>query len=139
MTTGYAFVVGDLFHYGHLQFLETCKRHCDRLIVGIYTDELTDSYKRKPVIPFEERFHIISALKCVDEVRKVHSKDATPMLKQLVEEGYDIKLLFHGDDWSPEEVGGKAYIESIGGKLIQPPYYEGQSTTKIIEKIKGRN
>lgn len=139
MITGYAFLVGDLFHYGHLQFLETCKRHCDCLIVGIYTDELTESYKRRPVIPFEERFRIISALKCVDEVRTVRSKDATPMLKQLVEEGYNLKLLFHGDDWLPEEVKGKAYIESIGGELIQPPYYEGQSTTKIIEKIKGRN
>ena len=49
---GYAFVVGDLLHYGHLNFLKECNKHCDFLIVGIYTDKLTETYKRRPIIPF---------------------------------------------------------------------------------------
>lgn len=134
--TGYAFVVFDLLHIGHLNFLQECKRYCDYLIVGIYTDELTETYKRKPVIPFWERMKLVKALRCVDEVRKVKSKDATPMLKQLVKEGYDIKFLFHGDDWKPKEVMGKKYVESIGGMFVQPPYYKGRTTTGIIKKIK---
>jgi len=133
---GYAFVVADLLHIGHLRFLQECKRHCDYLVVGVYTDELTETYKRKPVIPFWERIQLVKALSCVDEARKVTSKDATPMLKQLVNEGYDVRILFHGDDWKPEDVLGKRYIESIGGKLVQPPYYRRRSTTRIIEKIK---
>jgi len=133
---GYAFVVGDLLHVGHLNFLEQCKKYCDFLIVGVYTDELTQTYKRKPVIPFEQRKRLISALKPVDMVVKVENKDCTPMLKKLTKLGWKISYLFHGDDW--KRVKGSEYIESIGGKLIQPKYLKGISTTIIIERIKRR-
>lgn len=134
MKVGYAFVVGDLLHIGHLKFFKKCKKYCDYLIVGVYTNNLAASYKRRPVIPFEERIELVKALKLVDMVVKVESKDCTPMLKKLTEEGWKISFLFHGDDW--EKVEGKDYIESIGGKLIQTPYYPKQTTTKIIQKIR---
>ena len=137
MIVGYAFVVGDLVHVGHLKFFQKCKQYCcSFLIVGVYTDKLAASYKRKPVIPFEERLEMVKALKPVDMVVKVENKDCTLMLKKLTEEGWKISFLFHGDDWSPREVKGKEFIESIGGKLVLTPYYKGQSTTKIVEKIK---
>jgi len=143
MIAGYAFVVGDLLHYGHIRFLRICKEYCDYLIVGVYTDELTMTYKRKPIIPFEERIEVVGSLRIVDEVRKVEKKDATPMLKRLVKEGYNVKYLFHGTDWPADEVLGKEYIESIGGELIQPPYGPTEddeiiwlNTTEIIEKIR---
>lgn len=133
---GYAFVVGDLLHFGHLNFLNQCKRYCDFLIVGVYTDELTVTYKRKPIIPFERRIELISALRVVDMVVKVEDKDCTPMLKKLTEEGWKIKYLFHGDDW--KDVRGREYIESIGGELVLIPYTKGINTTSIIEKIRRR-
>ena len=136
-------MVGDLLHYGHLRFFRKCRQHCDYLIVGVYTDKLTMTYKREPIIPFEERIEMIGALHIVDEVRKVENKDATPMLKRLVKEGYNVKYLFHGTDWSAEEVLGKKYIESIGGELIQPAYGPIEhdkiiwlNSTGIIEKIR---
>jgi len=133
---GYAFVVCDLLHVGHLKFLRKCKEYCEVLIVGVYSDELVESYKRKPIIPFEERIELVEALKPVDKVVKVENRDCTQMLKKLRKDGYDIKILFHGDDWQPEEVEGKEFIESIGGKLVQPPYYWARTTTGIIEKIR---
>lgn len=138
MKVGYAFVVGDLLHCGHLVFLERCKQHCDFLIVGVYSDELSCVYKRKPIIPFIQRIRMVAALKAVDMVVKVENKDCTPMLKKLTAEGWKIDYLFHGDDW--KNVKGKDYIESIGGKLIQPPYKHpyGVNTTKIISKIRYR-
>lgn len=135
MKVGYAFVVADLLHIGHFKFFQKCREYCDYLIVGVYTDELTASYKRKPVIPFEERIELVKALKPVDMVVKVESKDCTPMLKKLTEQGWKIDFLFHGDNWKPEDVRGKEYIESIGGKLIQPPYYKRRTTTGILNKI----
>jgi len=140
-TVGYAFVVGDLLHIGHLHFFQKCKRHCDFLIVGVYTDRLTESYKRKPVIPFEERIELVAALKLVDMVVEVEYRECTPMLKKLTSEGWEIDFLFHGDDWdlsSDEDLKrSKEYIESIGGKLVLTPYHEGQNTTLIIQKIIG--
>ena len=63
-------MVGDLLHYGHLRFLRKCRHHYDYLIVGVYTDELTMTYKRKPIIPFKERIEMVGALRIVDEVRR---------------------------------------------------------------------
>ncbi len=136
---GYAFVVGDLLHYGHLHFIKECKKHCDFLIVGVYTDELTLSYKRKPIIPFEERIELIQSLKPVDMIVTVHNRSCIPMLKKLIEDGWKIKYLFHGTDWNVEKdkdlQDSKEYIESIGGQLVQPEYYEGRTTTSIIKEI----
>lgn len=131
---GYAFVVGDLLHYGHINFFRQCKKYCDFLIVGVYTDELTMTYKRKPIIPFEQRIELIRELKTVDMVATVKDKDCTPMLEYLTNNHWKIRYLFHGDDW--KDVEGRDYIESIGGKLILIPYTEGINTTMIIDKIR---
>ena len=47
---------------------EKAKSFCDKLIVGVTTDELV-SYKSKNfVIPFEERSEIVESIKYVDAV-----------------------------------------------------------------------
>jgi len=131
---GYAFVVGDLFHIGILRFLRMAKELCDFLIVGVLTDEAAESYKRKPIIPFDERVNIIQSLRYVDMVVTQDSRDPTGTLKRLVEDGWSIDLLIHGDDWP--EIPGSDYIKSIGGKVVRTPYYNPQSTTKILNKIR---
>jgi len=138
---GYAFVVGDLLHFGHVNFLRQCKKYCDYLIVGVYKDELAMEYKRKPIIPYEERLEIVKELKTVDLVIPVYAgeRDQSIPLKRLAKKGWKIKYVFHGTDWDPKTdkdlLSTKKYIESIGGELIQPPYTKGVSTTLIIEKI----
>jgi len=125
----YAYVVADLFHIGHLKFLERAKSLGSYLIVGVLTDGAAMAYKRKPVIPFEERIEIIKAIKYVDEVVRQDELDPTDNLRKL-----DIDVLVGGGNW-PEDFPGSAYMRSTGKKAIRLPYYEPQSTTKIIEKI----
>ena len=133
MNAGYAFVVADILHVGILRYLEISKSLCDFLIVGVLTDEAAASYKRKPVIPFDERVDMIRALRCVDMAVRQNSRDPADTIKELVENGWDINFLTHGDDWP--EIPGSDYMKSIGGRVIRTPYYQVQSTTKIIETI----
>ena len=73
---GYTTGVFDLFHIGHLNILRESKKMCDKLIVGITTDELV--YKRKnkyPVIPFRERIEIVNAIKYVDKTALQNTMD----------------------------------------------------------------
>ena len=65
MVIGYTAGVYDLFHIGHLNLLKNAKGMCDKLIVGVTTDELV-SYKGKhPIIPFEDRIEIVRDRKSV--------------------------------------------------------------------------
>ncbi|HUW45201.1 MAG TPA: adenylyltransferase/cytidyltransferase family protein [Dehalococcoidia bacterium] len=142
LKVGYAFMVADLLHYGHLHFLRECRKDCDFLIVGVYVDELVASYKRRPIIPFGERIELVKELRVVDLVVPVRDRDCTPALKKLVEEGWKVEFLFHGDDWSPDDPDlkkSREYIESVGGRLIQPRYYEERTTTGIIKEIVRRH
>ena len=66
----YADMCADLFHVGHVRFLRQCKGGADKLIVGIHSDKDVESYKRKPILSFEERIKVVQACKYVDKVVK---------------------------------------------------------------------
>ena len=69
MIVGYTSGVFDLFHVGHLNILRNARKMCDKLIVGVTTDDLLLTYKNKrAIIPFDERCEIVESIKYVDLV-----------------------------------------------------------------------
>jgi choline-phosphate cytidylyltransferase/glycerol-3-phosphate cytidylyltransferase len=98
----------------------------DTLIVGVSTDELVSSYKRPPIIPFEERIAILKALKYPDVVIPQHSLDHTELVKKL-----NIDVFVVGDDWT----GKYDYLQELGVTVFYFPYGEGVSSTKIKQEI----
>ena len=99
---GYTSGVYDMFHVGHLNLLKRAKEQCDYLIVAVTTDELT-SYKNKTaVIPFEDRFQIVEAIKYVDQV-----VPQVNMNKMEAWEKYHFDAMFVGDDWKGTEKWNK--------------------------------
>ena len=84
MIVGYTTGVFDLFHVGHLNILRRAKKNCDRLVVGVTTDELLKTYKNKnPIIPFEERLEIVRSIKYVDEVLPQENMDKISQWEKL--------------------------------------------------------
>ena len=126
---GFTSGVFDLFHIGHLNILKNAKSICDKLIVGVSTDDLVQTYKHKvPVIPFTERLEIVRSIKFVDSVVAQENMDKMVLWEKLK---YDI--MFVGDDWQKtdkwQEIENK--FEILGVKIVYFPYTKGTSSTKI--------
>ncbi len=130
---GYTTGVFDMFHIGHLNILKNAKAHCDYLIVGVSTDEVVETYKNHlPIIPFEERFEIVSAIKYVDKV-----VPQTSMNKMEAYEKLNFDVLFHGSDWKGSEMYNKIIedFSKIGVDVVFLPHTEGTSSTMLREKL----
>lgn len=122
----------DLFHIGHLNILEKSAALGDELIVGVSTDELIEKYKgMKPIIPFEQRFRIVSAIRCVTKVVK---QVKLTEIAQLEREQIDIVTI--GDDWKEKYLEGLEWMKRQPGKeVVYFPYTPGISTTSIKQNI----
>ena len=60
---GYTTGVFDMFHVGHLNLIRRARENCDRLIVGVSTDEVVEQYKgHHPIVPYAERVEIVKAI-----------------------------------------------------------------------------
>ena len=66
MKYGYCAMVSDFFHIGHLKLLLKCKEQCDKLIVGIMTDECVERYKgKRPIMSFQDRKKVVENISFV--------------------------------------------------------------------------
>lgn len=133
MTIGYTAGVYDLFHIGHLNLLKNAKGMCDKLIVGVTTDNLVTYKGKHSMIPFEDRLEIVRSIKYVDAVVPQDDMDKLTMCKKL-----GASYLFVGDDWYGTEKWQKyeEEFEKAGVKIIYFPYTKGISSTKITEALK---
>lgn len=62
--------VFDLLHDGHIKLFERAKKEFDILTIGIHSDGVVQSYKRKPINNQETRYQQILDLKIADFVLK---------------------------------------------------------------------
>lgn len=116
----------DMFHSNHLKMIKYARGLGKTLIVGVSTDELVCSYKKAPIIPFEERLVIVDSLKYPDIVIPQHSLDHTLLVKNL-----NIDAFVVGDDW----IGKYDYLKNIGVEVFYFPYGDGVSSSKLKEEI----
>ena len=129
---GYTTGVFDMFHIGHLNILRRAKEQCERLIVGVSTDEVVESYKHHcPVIPFEDRVAIVKAIRYVDEVVAQDSMDKFKAWETL-----KFDVMFHGSEWKGTDLYN-SYVEkfsTVGVDVVFLPHTEGISSTMLREK-----
>jgi glycerol-3-phosphate cytidylyltransferase len=117
---GYVPGAWDLFHIGHLNILLRAREQCDRLIVGVVTDEaLAVAKGRLPIVSLAERTEMVRHLDLVDEVVTDFSSN-----KLEVWERVRFDVLFKGDDWRGTAKGDKleADMTSVGVTVCYFPY-----------------
>lgn len=123
----------DLLHVGHMTYLNEARGLGDILVVGLNTDRSVRVLKgeNRPIIPEQERSHLIAALECVDYVIMFDDDTPLDLIKKIQPD-----FLVKGSDYLKEEVVGFDFVESYGGKVSLLPLIDNISTSNIINKIK---
>jgi cytidyltransferase-like protein len=130
----YAYMCGDLLHYGHILHLKNAKALGDILIVGILTDEAIMERKSPPVMSFDERVRAIEAIKYVDLV--VCQSTYSP-----VENILNIKpdIMAESSSHDEELIISVQNNMPTDSEVIILPYYKGVSSSDIRKRIKNAN
>ena len=135
MIVGYTTGVFDMFHVGHLNLLARAREQCDRLIVGVSTDDVVLDYKKHaPIVPYAERVAIVKAIRYVDEVVPQTSMDKFAAWEKL-----RFNRLFHGNDWKGSAMYNEveAKLKAVGVEVVYFPYTQGTSSTLLAERLRG--
>ena len=129
---GYVPGAWDVFHIGHLNILLRARERCDRLIVGVVTDEALFEAKDKwPIVPLDERFEMLRSLDLVDDVVIDHSSNKLEVWQQV---GFDV--LFKGDDWQGTAKGDKLEEDmALVGVSVQYFPYTAHTSSSILRSI----
>ncbi|QWW19178.1 adenylyltransferase/cytidyltransferase family protein [Schaalia sp. 19OD2882] len=127
--TGYVPGGFDMLHVGHLNILRAARARCDRLVVGVATDESLRRMKGKdPVIPLKERCELLAALRFVDAVVVDLDQD-----KRVAWRLQPFDVLFKGDDWKDTPKGERleAELAEVGARVVYLPYTASTSSTML--------
>ena len=85
----------DLLHYGHINLLKRAKDLGDYLIVAVSSDEFNELKGKKSYFTFEERKHLLEAIRYVDLV----IKEEDWKQKETDIEFYQVDTFVMGNDW----------------------------------------
>lgn len=123
----------DILHRGHVEYLEKAKEKADILVLGLNSDASVRRLKgdKRPYVSENDRAFILSRLEAVDIVC-IFSEDTPINLLYKVKPDYLIK----GGDYQLDQIVGREFVESYGGKVVTIPVISGKSTTNLVERIK---
>ena len=126
----------DLLHPGHISLLNQAKQNCERLIVGLNSDESVARLKgpTRPVQSEAGRATVLASLAAVDLV--VIFEEDTPL--ELIN-SLRPDVLVKGADYAKEDVVGGKEVESWGGRVHLAELAPGHSTTNTIQRLSESN
>jgi len=135
MIVGYTTGVYDLFHVGHLNLLRNARGMCDKLIVGVTSDELVSYKSKQAVIPHAERMEIVRSVRYVDAVIPQENMNKLEAWEKL-----KFDVMFVGDDWYQTDKWEEMEEEfkKRGVRIVFFPYTKGTSSTLINEILEER-
>ena len=125
----------DMIHSGHIAIIRKAEK-LGKLIIGVLSDEAVASYKRFPLMPFEERKTMFEN---IVGVYKVVEQKALSYKENL--EKYRPDYVVHGDDWvsgfqKPIRDEVCSVLASYGGKLVEYPYSKDEKYAEIEKRAR---
>ncbi len=130
MNKVYIVMSADVLHNGHINIINEGAKYGE-VIIGLLTDKAIASYKRVPILMYEERKLIFENIKGVKSVVPQETLDYTENLMRLKPE-----YVIHGDDWRSgvQKMVRQKVIDTLktwGGELIEVPYTQNVCCTDI--------
>lgn len=120
----------DLFHVGHLDFLEKAKSLGDYLIVGLHGDDTLSS--NRSVLSLNERVMTLLSYKYVNEVLF----DAPPIVTSDLIEHFNVDMVYHGRFSDSNNRFDPYEIPKRMGKFDNIDSGSDVTTDKIVERIR---
>lgn len=125
----------DMIHSGHIAIIRKAEK-LGKLIIGVLSDEAVVSYKRFPLLPFEERKTMFENIAGVCKV--VEQK--TLSYKENLEK-YQPTYVVHGDDWvtgfqKPIRDEVCTVLASYGGQLVEYPYARDEKYRELEKRAR---
>jgi phosphoenolpyruvate phosphomutase len=135
MKTVYIAMSADIIHNGHINIINEGVK-LGEVTLGLLTDEAIATYKRLPVLSYEERKNIFEAMKGVVKVVPQNTLDYTDNLLK-----YKPDYVVHGDDWRTglqRNVRQKVIdvLAQWGGQLVEVPYTKNVSCTQLEKEVR---
>jgi rfaE bifunctional protein nucleotidyltransferase chain/domain len=123
----------DLFHVGHLRYLQMARNLGDLLIVALNSDASVEDLKseERPIVPQNERAELLAALSCVDFVVIFDAPTPVELLK-VIRPTIHVK----GGQYSADTLPEAPILKALGTELVFLPMVEGRSTSQLIDCIK---
>ncbi len=131
--TVYMCFSADMVHSGHIAIIRKAEK-LGKLIIGVLSDEAVASYKRFPLMPFEERKSVFENISGVYKVVEQKTLSYAEILRSLRP-----TYVVHGDDWRegfqrPIRDEVVSVLAEYGGKLVEFPY-SNDPKYKELDKV----
>jgi D-beta-D-heptose 7-phosphate kinase/D-beta-D-heptose 1-phosphate adenosyltransferase len=122
----------DILHRGHVAYLAQARAWCDRLVVGLNSDDSVRALKGpgRPVNDLESRALVLAGLIHVDQVAPFAEATPIELIKAIRPD-----VLIKGADYTVQTVVGAADVQSWGGQVRLADIVEGYSTTAAIARM----
>lgn len=130
----YVGMSADFIHHGHINIITKARKYGE-VVIGLLTNEAIASYKRVPMLSYQQRKKILTNIVGVKKILPQKTLDYVPNLRKIKPD-----YVVHGDDWktSVQAETRKRVVEVLkewGGELIEPKYTKDISSTDITNQI----
>lgn len=125
----------DIIHPGHLNIISK-GRELGHVIIGLLTDHAMASYKRIPLMTFEQRKAVVQNLVGVGEVVAQDTLDYSDNLLAIQPD-----YVIHGDDWTTgvQAATRQRVIDVLkqwNGQLVEVEYTKGISSSDLVKSVR---
>ena len=124
-------MIGDLFHFGHLEHLRKAKQKSDIHVCGVITDAAADRWLSPLICNYKERSKVIEQTRYVDYIMQQDSLDPSDNLEKIIKKYPDYKIMFYPMFQKWNFMPASKIVREHGGNIIKSGFYEKLSRENI--------